>query len=473
VLAFSIVFLKGIVSPAPAQVIGSNLERTFHNPTPESLMEEFGWAVTFLDGERVVITADKDNTFAYVSGAAYLFNTNGSLLTTFTNPIPTYGFGSSVATIGSDKILLGAPNSESVYLFDTNGTVLSVFTNPVPASPGIPRSYGFSVAPIGDSLVAINATSYGTLNSPMVGAVFLHTLDSTLVTTITNPNSNAFLEFFGSSISAIGTGQLLVGARGAEVSGAREVGIGYLMSTNGTVISTFTNPSPHEDDSFGRKMLPLGADRVLISAIGKTNYTGAVYLFSTNGTLLSTLLSPDPAPGEHFGSSLAVMENLIVIGAPTDTPEGTFASPQTGTVYIFNTNGTLLRRILNPVPNSWDHFGNSLATFGTNKILIGASEKIVGSYAPGAAYLYNLSPLPPPKLNIEQLNGGSARVFWPYSSTGFVLERSEGSVSSTNAWSLVPPPYEESFIYSNGIYYRFNSATASTTNNAFYRLRQP
>ena len=60
-------------------------------------------------------------------------------LTTITNPspVPNGLFGSSVAGVGDDRILIGASgNSDKgkAYLFSTNGLLLTSFTNPTTIS---------------------------------------------------------------------------------------------------------------------------------------------------------------------------------------------------------------------------------------------------------------------------------------------------------------------------------------------------
>src|SRR6476619_3453993 len=63
------------------------LLRTFNNPTP-ALDDNFGSSMAALGNDRVLIGARYDDTTATNAGAVYLFHTNGTLLTTFTNPIP-------------------------------------------------------------------------------------------------------------------------------------------------------------------------------------------------------------------------------------------------------------------------------------------------------------------------------------------------------------------------------------------------
>src|SRR5262245_58535883 len=65
------------------------LFNTFPNPTPAA-DDHFSWSVAALGNDRVLIGATSDDNMATNAGIAYLFHTNGTLLTTFTNPSPAY-----------------------------------------------------------------------------------------------------------------------------------------------------------------------------------------------------------------------------------------------------------------------------------------------------------------------------------------------------------------------------------------------
>jgi len=87
-------------------------------------------------------------------------------------------------------------------------------------------------------------------------------------------------------------------------------GAGYLFSTNGTLLTTFTNPSP-SFDYFGSAVAPLGSDRVLIGA-DRAGQSGELYLFRTNGSLLSAILDPRQfGTLDGFGSAVAVGEVTV------------------------------------------------------------------------------------------------------------------------------------------------------------------
>lgn len=98
---------------------------TIANPTPAA-DDLFGNRIEALGNDRVVIGARGDDTGAAGSGAAYVFNVEGTLLHTLTNPAPAIGdgFGLRVAAFGSEGVIIGAPdddagaaNAGSVYLF--------------------------------------------------------------------------------------------------------------------------------------------------------------------------------------------------------------------------------------------------------------------------------------------------------------------------------------------------------------------
>src|SRR5262245_3488603 len=130
------------------------LVKTFPNPTPEG-GEYFGWAMAPLGNDRVLVGAPYAGNldfYTYSVGEAYLFTTNGMLLNTFTNPTPQSGdlFGSAIATIGNDLILIAAYSDNAaadsagvIHLFATNGVLLNTITNPQPTNNA---EFGYSLA---------------------------------------------------------------------------------------------------------------------------------------------------------------------------------------------------------------------------------------------------------------------------------------------------------------------------------------
>jgi len=311
---------------------------TFTNPTPVA-DDYFAHSVAAVGTDRVLIGAPSDETGGSDAGAAYLFSTNGTLLATFTKPTPAADeiFGVFVAAVGTDRVLIGASrddtganNAGAVYLFSTNGTLLATFTKPTPAAD---EFFGGSVAAVGTDRVLIVASGDDT-GATDAGAAYLFSTNGTLLTTFTNPTP-ADGDFFGTSVAAMGSDRVLIGAF-KDDTGATNAGAAYLFSTNGMLLTTFTNPTPQVDDIFGFPVVAVGSDRVLISAYGDdtgAQNAGAAYLFNTNGTLLTTLTNPTPAANDYFGFSVAAAgTDGVLIGAPNDDTGATDA----GAAYLFN-----------------------------------------------------------------------------------------------------------------------------------------
>ncbi|HEY9173613.1 MAG TPA: FG-GAP repeat protein, partial [Verrucomicrobiae bacterium] len=242
----------GAVTAAKVATVSNWFALTIGNPTP-AVDDSFGFSMVAVGNDRVLIGAHFDDTGATDAGAAYLFRTNGSLLVTFTNPTPAYNdsFGISVAAVGSDRVLIGAflddtgaTDAGAAYLFTTNGVLLTTFTNP---TAGSLDQFGYPVAAVGDNLVLIGAR-YDDTTAPNAGAAYLFNFNGRLLTTFTNPTPIAG-EAFGVPAVAVGTDRVLIGAY-AEYTGALTPGAAYLFITNGLLLTTFTNPTPAMGDKF-------------------------------------------------------------------------------------------------------------------------------------------------------------------------------------------------------------------------------
>jgi hypothetical protein len=439
------------------------------NPTP-AYDDEFGTSVAAVVTDRVLIGAQRDDTGATDAGAAYLFSTNGALLTTFTNPTPATGdnFGISVAAVGTDQVLIGADRADTgaqdagaAYLLSTNSVLLTTFTNPTPTRYDF---FGNAVAALGTDRVLIAA--YGkTTGGIRAGAAYLFSTNGTLLATFNNPTPAAN-EFFGASMAAVGTDRVLIGATW-DNPGATHAGAAYLFSTNGALLTTFNNPTPADYEEFGNSVAAVGADRVLIGAWADNtgaSQAGAAYLFRTNGALLTTFTNPAPASGDSFGVSVATVgTDRVLIGAWSDDTGADGA----GAAYLFSTNGTLLTTLTNPTPAVGDNFGSSVAAVGNDRVLIVAPFDNTGAAWAGAAYLFSVAVQTPEALSltIRLTTTNAVAVSWPSPSTGWTLQQNTNGVALAN-WSNAPGTIQD-------------SGTTKTliinppTRNRFFRLFKP
>jgi hypothetical protein len=391
--AYSVVVSNsvGVVTSrvATVTVVAGPPEGHIWNPTP-AFEDFFGYAVSAVGTNKLLIGAPGDDYPFSGAGVVHLFSTDGSLLHTFANPELgpfTALFGGSVTAVGTDKVLIGAElagpsGAGAAYLFDLYGTLLR--TIPSPTSGGTQSQFGSSVAAVGPDKVLIGAEG-NQIFGGVSGRAYLFDLGGTLLRTFTNP-APSVPDFFGAALVAVGTNRVLIGAYGDDTTGPGH-GAAYLFDLNGTLLRTFTHPEPSLADRFGYSVTAVGDDKVLIgSQFGDSDGVGGAYLFEINGTLLRRFTNSSPELGSGFGSSVAAAApDKVLIGAPY---LGAF---NVGAAYLFDLQGTLLSTFNSPVGGN---FGSSVAAVGIDKVLIGASEAGRIAAFEGAAYLFPLSSRP-------------------------------------------------------------------------------
>jgi len=402
--------------------VQNTLVTTITSPVPTNVIN-FGRSVAALGSDRVIVgattvwTGDEHDV-----GVAYLFNTNGTSLATFTNPAPQgYDeFGASIAVLGSDRVFIGArgysayypaggyyiSDSGVVYLFNTNGTLLNTITNPTPSSD---EEFGAHIAAVGsDYLLVGGPYEYDPSIGFHTGVAYLFSTNGILLTTFTNPAPVTDDSYFGEAVAALGSDRVMITAPTAV----------YVFSTNGALLNTLFTPS-----ASSYSLAVVGSNRVLVGV----PYVGTAYLLDTNGTLLTTFPNPTPAYFERFGGAIAALgSDRVMIGAMDST-----AAPYSGAAYLFSATSTLLTTITNPTPAPNDLFGSSMAALGSDRVIIGAPSDDTAGTNTGAVYLFSLDPVAP-RLSVTN-TGGSVFVSWTKAADDFVLDQSV----TLGAWSQV------------------------------------
>lgn len=411
------------------------LTTTLTNPTPQ-YNELFGTAVCLVGDDTVAVGATQTAGDPLYSGEAHLFSRDGTLLTTFTQPNPQRGdrLGTSVAALDQKRVIVSALcGHESVeyagvaYLFHTNGNLLTTFTNPAPEPDDL---FGISAVAVGRDAVLIGRWDSATGISQK-GAAYLFNTNGVLLTTLTNSMGDAYA--FGYSLATVNESSVVIGAPFAN-AGADLAGAAYLFHTNGTLMATYTNPTPEYDDDFGIAVASAGGRTVLVGAwqddTGATN-AGAAYLFSTNGTLLTTFTNPTPEAGDWFGQTVAfVGDDLVLVGADHDKTGGS--------VYVFSSGGTLLTTITNPYPTLCSGLGYGLGGGTSDKFVVGAWTSDLGAPSTGAAFVYSLSGFVPihPKLSLEPISPTTLQLSWTPKVLGVRLQ--ETTSLSPLGWADSP-----------------------------------
>jgi hypothetical protein len=237
------------------------------------------------------------------------------------------------------------------------------------------------------------------------GATLLRTLASP------DPQSSAF---FGDAVAsgdlnADGSAEVVVGAWGDTVDGHLDEGRAYVFAgRDGSMMRSLTTPNPQDDAQFGHAVAVAAhgptAD-VVVAAPGEmvaAESFGRVYVFSgQGGSLRRTLVSTNPLGGNGFGDALAAGDvdgdgvADIVVGA-SDEAVGHVYDVGQGRAYVFSgADGSLLLTLDIPEPQTFAHFGGSVAAADVNgdgraDVIVGAAyEDVAGNTEQGRAYVFS------------------------------------------------------------------------------------
>ncbi|MCE9609915.1 MAG: hypothetical protein K8R23_06870 [Chthoniobacter sp.] len=390
-----------------------------NNPSPAA-SDFFGVSVG-IAGSTVVVGGYLDDTGASNAGSAYVYDLASSTPTvpvaTLSNPGPAASdfFGCSVAVSGT-RVIVGAygddtvaKNAGSAYLYDVGSVTPTVPVATLNSpSPSAGDSFGSSVG-VSGTLMVVGAP-YEDTGATNAGSAYVYNFASatpTVPLAILNNPRPTLADFFGWSVAISGT-RVVVGAYLDDQGGVR-AGSAYvydLASATPTVpVATLDNPSPHNEDNFGRSVAISGT-RVVVGAngddTGATN-AGTVYIYdlaSTTPTVpILTLHNPGPTVEyDYFGCSVAISGTRVVVGANDDD----VAQRDTERAYVFDlasATPTVPVAILDnpsPAPGNLygDEFGGSVAIDGL-RVVVGAINDETGGAAAGTAYVYDLGTTTP------------------------------------------------------------------------------
>lgn len=394
----------------------AQLENLLPPPTPPTWEEQaklraavsvlddrFGHAVA-ISGDTVLIGAYGVDDNGSVSGAAYVFVRNGTVWNQQAKLTASDGaavdvFGSAVALVG-DMAIIGAPqdddtadNGGSAYVFTRTGTTWSE-QGKLTASDATPGAqFGSAIAMAGDTLV-IGAPGG---NTSGFAYVFTRTGNTWNQQGKLIPSDGMNSDEFGSAVAVAGD-TAVVGARGSDVGGTGR-GAAYVFTRTGTVWSQQARLSANDgaaNDRFGIGVAVVG-DMALIGASSDTTNVseeGSVYFFTRTGTIWSQqakLLASDRTAKDQFGFYIAVDGNTALISAAADDEIDLFA----GSAYIFTYDGTGWNeqaKLLASDGGAGDEFAH--VALSGNTAVVGAQFHANDGVRSGAAYIFKLATPP-------------------------------------------------------------------------------
>ena len=324
------------------------------------------------------------------AGSVYVYNTDGTgeVKIDATN-VNSSGnkFGQSVAMTDT-KIVGTAPgwknpatnysNQGAVYVYNTDGTGEIQIT----ASDGAASDqFGLKVA-MSDTKIIVGAQRKTISGSELMGAVYVYNTDGTGEVKLTASDGAAYSQF-GRSV-AISDTNIAVGS-GSRPDGDK--GAVYVYNLDGTGEVKIQASDAAANDYFGWSVA-ITDTHVVAGSIhddDSGNSTGSVYVYNTDGTGEVKLTASDGAADDNFGYSVAATDTHIVVGAPSDDDNST----DSGSVYVYNLDGTGEVKITASDAAASDQFGRSVAIQG-DKIIVGAYAHNIASTDEGCVYVYNL-----------------------------------------------------------------------------------
>ncbi len=368
----------------------------------------FGNSVA-ISGDTVVVGADQDDDNGDRSGSAYLYERNSKGKWVLVKKVlPSDGvtldyFGNSVA-ISGNILVIGAlldddrgGDSGSVYIYERNqgGNNKWGQIQKISASDGSYEGlFGSSVA-ISEDTVVIGATGDSD-QGLYAGAAYIFERNSggnnkwEEVKKIPAPDGLFGGEgFFGSSVAISGDTVVIGGYRESAYIFERNEGgnnswgqIKKLLASDGSI-----------DNNFGESVA-ISGNTVVVGADqddDKGTNSGSVYVFERNNGgndnwgQVKEILASDGVAGDYFGSSIAILEDTVVVGATGDDDN----DDGSGSVYVLKRNNGgsnnwgQIKKILASDGAFRDYFGRSVATSGVTMV-VGAD----GDDDSGSAYIF-------------------------------------------------------------------------------------
>lgn len=133
---------------------------------------------------------------------------------------------------------------------------------------------------------------------------------------------------------------------------------------NGTIVASFESSNP-DNNGFGQ-VLASGGDFLLASESFSPNGGRVLMLDAEDGSVIRTFTNPSPDAENQFGFSIAATSQYIVIGNPKNDDNGT----NTGKVYVYNaTTGLLLHELSAPANQNFQEFGREIEMDGDRIII--------------------------------------------------------------------------------------------------------
>ncbi|GMQ81752.1 MAG: hypothetical protein BMS9Abin05_1187 [Rhodothermia bacterium] len=401
--AMRIVLVLALLLLAGRSVVGQAEQKITSSRPGDSAL--FGKSLA-ISGDILIVGAPWEDALGPRSGAVYVYRYTGTSWTEQQRLVPVDGesgdiFGGDVATEG-DVIVVTArldkengEDSGSAYVFRHNGVNWSEEQKLVPDDGRIQDRFGSSASISGDVIV---------IGAPRVddsgdnsGAAYVFRYDGSTWVQEQKlvADDGAIEDFLGESVSVDGN-IVVIGADEDDTRGV-QAGAAYVFRFVGgkwTQEQKLTASDGASSDWFGESV-SLSGDVVVIGSGGDDDLgpnSGSVYVFRYDGLNWiqeQKINAGNEESGDFFGSSVAITDNVIVVGASFDDDNGS----ESGSIYVFRYGGIEWNREHKLTPSDGapnDYFGSTVAVSGN--IVIGASPQDDEIFdRSGSVYVFDVS----------------------------------------------------------------------------------
>lgn len=232
-------------------------------------------------------------------------------------------------------------------------------------------------------------------------------------------------DYFGCSVALRGN-LAVIGAKWDEPNGEAS-GSAYLFDIfTGQQIRKLLPDDGEADDGFGSSVA-MNDDVVVVGARyddpGGT-WSGSAYVFDVHtGEQIAKIVPRDPMVGAAFGESMALQGNILIIGADRDDQ----AATDCGAVYVFDitdpANPMEIRKLTPDDASDYQLFGWCVALDGNTAIIGSIFDDDHGDHS-GSAYLFDvltgmqLAKLIPDRFSADHNFGSSVSIVGNYAAVG-------------------------------------------------------
>jgi hypothetical protein len=303
-------------------------------------------------------------------------------------PTGTGGFGSDLA-LYEDILLIAEDNAAlgdlrkvgRAYIFDSDWKLVATLQASNPKSY---ETFGKSVEVWGDKLAIFRYVNIEGLK--WAGKLYIYDSEGAPLTEIQSPEPEIDAEFGWET--CMFRDILLVGEVGRDDQGFISAGVVQVFNTEGDFIHTIHSPSPENVGFFGTS-IDANDEFILVRECGprdKPVDEGNVHVYDREYNLVETLRSPDNQGHSGFGISVAISENICVVGEHWASVDG---HERAGRAHIYDTDWNLVATLQSTTPEDNGEFGIHVA-IGGGLVVVGERRGDAVTMNEGKAYVFDL-----------------------------------------------------------------------------------